>query len=718
MSQDIVDIGLSVDSSEVKRGRNELDKFSKQGKETSRATDKLSGSFDKLKAAAAGFFSVMAVRELAQTIGKFQALETSLGVVFGNIKKGSAVFLDIQKLAGDTPFSIEQLTESVIKLRAAGIDPTKAQMTLFSDVASVTTDKVGALQAITDLFARTTAGGLGLEDLNRLADRGIPVFDILSKKLGLARLDVAKFGETTEGATKILGALTEELNARFGGASKKAASELETSISNMGIAWRGFQKDIGDAGALTIMTIAVQEATSVLDFMGQNLTELGIIAVGLSTLALPALVGGIKAVTLAMAANPIGLVVVGLTALAVAAYEFRSVIANTIITAFELTIPNAINKAQIAFLKMRQSVGELLNDILSKMNSFGNKMVNSTPKWFKKLFGIGGETFSLSINLKDVNSQIDALEATINERANNFVLPDAYRDALKVSATNDGLSDSGSLTGDKVGTATGGVKTISAKELEENERIRQALAERFQVYADAQFTEGELQLMRFEEDRLANQAARDQGLIDEELHAKRLRELNDAELKYKIDSTKQADQIILNSRMNVLNQLVNLARTFAGENKAIAIAAIAVEKGIAIAQTYISGVAAAQAAGAHAAVAGGLPAYAAAYGSVMGMTKLSMGLIAATGIAQAASVDRGGASLGSAGNPVNTTQPTQTVQPIQQTQQQAGPTFIFNNNGTQISVEDTDQWFADSIKRAADFDMFTVEVSGQRGRVF
>jgi len=85
-----------------------------------------------------------------------------------------------------------------------------------------------------DLVARTTAGGLGLEELNRLADRGIPVFTILEEKLGLTRLEISQVGKTAEGAAQIIAALTEGLEEQFGGASLARAQNLNQILNNLG----------------------------------------------------------------------------------------------------------------------------------------------------------------------------------------------------------------------------------------------------------------------------------------------------------------------------------------------------------------------------------------------------------------------------------------------------------------------------------------------------
>lgn len=181
--------------------------------------------------AIAGAFATVS---LGRTLTQFQDLRTSLQILYKDTQLGSRAFEEVKQFAAETAFSVQDLTETVIKLKAAGIDPTLARLRLFADVSAVTADKLGALQAITDLYARTTAGGLGLEDLNRLQDRGIPVFDIIAKKTGLARLEIARMGQTAEGARIILQALEAGLSESFGGASESRAKNLSQAISNLG----------------------------------------------------------------------------------------------------------------------------------------------------------------------------------------------------------------------------------------------------------------------------------------------------------------------------------------------------------------------------------------------------------------------------------------------------------------------------------------------------
>ena len=160
---------------------------------TRQATASIAALKNSLTGLAGAFTSAFAVDKVVGIAAQFEQLRVSLGILYKDTAAGAQAFDRIKTLAANSVFSVDDLTNTFIKLKSSGIEPTDEQLRLFADVSSVAADSVGALQAITDLYARTTAGGLGLEDLNRLADRGIPVFNILARTMGLSRLEVSKF---------------------------------------------------------------------------------------------------------------------------------------------------------------------------------------------------------------------------------------------------------------------------------------------------------------------------------------------------------------------------------------------------------------------------------------------------------------------------------------------------------------------------------------------
>lgn len=254
--------------SPLNRKVGKLDKeFDKVDKSINRA----SGSFGKFKGLLAGAITVGGIAAFGKSVvdasSRAEDLKTTLETVTGSAKGADEAFKFINDFATRTPFDIETLTETFIKLKAAGIEPTEDLLTTFGDTASVTTDRIGSLTAITDLFSRTTAGGLGLEELNRLADRGIPVFDILNDKLGITRLEISEFGKTAEGAAKIKDALLEGLNEDFGGGMEKASENLSVSLSNLGIAANNALIKVGEGG----LSDAINRAAKLMsDFIVNN----------------------------------------------------------------------------------------------------------------------------------------------------------------------------------------------------------------------------------------------------------------------------------------------------------------------------------------------------------------------------------------------------------------------------------------------------------------
>ena len=275
-----IQVGV-IGSKELTKFQTSIDKMNKAATKSQKTLGRMNTSLKGVKNSVTGSvqaFKALAIamvsREIVNTLTSFEDLRVTLETIEGSTAGAEAAFNNLNSLVQKTPFQIEALTESYIKLKAAGLDPTNKQMMLFSDVASITTDKVGTLAAITDLFARNTAGGLGLEDLNRLADRGVPVFDIFQKKLGLTRLEVSAFGKSAEGSAKLLEVLSDELDVRFGGSSDKALNNLSTSMSNfqgqIKVTIDEISQAFGGTGGLSEM---FQTLTAGVDKFGKGFTS-------------------------------------------------------------------------------------------------------------------------------------------------------------------------------------------------------------------------------------------------------------------------------------------------------------------------------------------------------------------------------------------------------------------------------------------------------------
>lgn len=164
----------------------------------------------------------------------------------------------------------------------------------------------------------------------------------------------------------------------------------------------------------------------------------------------------------------------------------------------------------------------------------------------------------------------------------------------------------------------------------------------------------------------AKQAETDASISLEIEHDEKLRKLYEKSANARIKAERRVSQTINNMRMNVFQQGTNLLRLFAGESETAAIAVIAIEKGLAIAQTIMNTQVASIRALAELGPVFGPPAAA----KIQLLGNIAVGIIAATGLLQASQVGGGGAAAGSAANPVNTQSPEDTqVDPIYESQQ-------------------------------------------------
>jgi phage tail tape-measure protein len=262
MAKDIT-VALELDNKQfnkaLKQSQKDVKKFSKES----------SSDLDGLKGAFAGLVTAATLKSIVDVGSSFQDLQNSLNIVFGSVEEGAAQFARIKTFAAETQFSVATLTQAFVQLKGAGVEPTNELLKTFADTSSVVVDQMGAFQAMLDLVSRSTAGGLGLEDLNRLADRGIPVFTILNEKLGITRLEVSEFGKTAAGAEQIIDSLTEGLNERFGGALEKSAGNISRATNNLGDAFDNLQNALFGAFS-DDATGAILKLTAAIDKLAEN----------------------------------------------------------------------------------------------------------------------------------------------------------------------------------------------------------------------------------------------------------------------------------------------------------------------------------------------------------------------------------------------------------------------------------------------------------------
>ena len=344
----------NIDLNVVVRNQQALGKLNRDLDQASKSSLNLGRAAKAAAGALAAIGVGAAIRGIIQTTAAFQDLRTSLSSVTGSAQAGAEAFQFITQFATETQFSVEDLSKSFIKLKAAGIEPTQELLTLFTDTAAITTDQIGTLEAVTDLFARTVSGGLGLEEIQRLGDRGVPVLRILEEQLGLTRNQISEYGKTAEGAQKITEAFAKGIRKEFGGATQALLGNLNVAFSNLGIQVRT-AADIFGQGLSPVIKDSTDDLTRLINQNEQLIRQLGQDFGEAAKFAIKNIEGITFAVTALFAVfgkSPLGRVISGLIAL--------GTLANKVKKDFEKNFPEA-SKALGKFVDQAAAKVGLLN---------------------------------------------------------------------------------------------------------------------------------------------------------------------------------------------------------------------------------------------------------------------------------------------------------------------------------------------------------------------
>lgn len=104
-------------------------------------------------------------KEVFETTAKFEGYETVLRVALGSQEKAVKAMSDIKKMAAETPFSVDELTESYVKYVNRGLTPTMAEMTKMGDIAA---SQGKSFDQLTEAILDATTG-----EFERLKEFGI-----------------------------------------------------------------------------------------------------------------------------------------------------------------------------------------------------------------------------------------------------------------------------------------------------------------------------------------------------------------------------------------------------------------------------------------------------------------------------------------------------------------------------------------------------------------
>lgn len=163
--------------------------------------------------------------------------EIAWTTILGSAEKAVETMQTLQQLGAETPFEFEELDSTAKLLNMAGFDGEELFKTLVNvgDAVSAIGGNGEVLEGIgTAIFQMATKGKVSAEEMNQLAERGIPAWGILADKMGVSTgelMDMVSSGKML--ADDVIPLLVEGLGEKFGGSMEKQSQTFNGLMSTM-----------------------------------------------------------------------------------------------------------------------------------------------------------------------------------------------------------------------------------------------------------------------------------------------------------------------------------------------------------------------------------------------------------------------------------------------------------------------------------------------------
>lgn len=259
MSGSLGELITRFSSTGFPRVSQEIDELTRKGKKAESATGDLAKS---LKNMVGGFISLTALiggtKALVETNRDFEKLRAGLVTATGSTENMEVAWASLMKYAKDTPYGIQQVTESFTKLVNYGLTPSMEALTSYGDTASAMSK---SLDQMIEAVADAATG-----EFERLKE-----FGIRAKNNGDTITFMFRGVATTvkNSSAEIEQYLINLGKTNFGGGMARQMATLDGAIANMSDTWDQFKYNLSD-GAFA------DTASGSINFVTNALTELNL----------------------------------------------------------------------------------------------------------------------------------------------------------------------------------------------------------------------------------------------------------------------------------------------------------------------------------------------------------------------------------------------------------------------------------------------------------
>lgn len=235
----------NVQIREARRAAQELERSLRQPRSTSGTS--AGGSASLLAGAAGGLtalLGVSAISEIRQAgqawfeySSKLEATRIAFTTMLGSAEAASAHLKELQQFALTTPFEFSDLIDASQRMQALGFEA-KQVVPILTDVGNAVAAAGGGSERLDRVVLAISQiqskGKVATQELNQLAEAGIPAWKILEQQFGKSRSELVKLVEQGRiSSATFLDAFQRFSQANFGGLMEKQSQTATGALSNI-----------------------------------------------------------------------------------------------------------------------------------------------------------------------------------------------------------------------------------------------------------------------------------------------------------------------------------------------------------------------------------------------------------------------------------------------------------------------------------------------------
>lgn len=256
---------------QMQTGEKELKQFdsaARQAKGSTKALgDEASASANSFsgwaKGVMASVVALLSIERAKNAIVELVATSADMDIMQKNAQRAGLEFSELSKFAEDTSLQLTEVMDVAIKTKNYGLDPMAGALQAATDAAAASGkgyEQVdGILTALGQAYTKTK---LQLDEMNQLAERGIPAWSLLAEATGKSTPELQKLATAGELGRKEIELLIQAIGTEFAGAAKSAMDNTRGLASNIGDEFTKAKDEVASAGLMQYVNEQMRDVLS------------------------------------------------------------------------------------------------------------------------------------------------------------------------------------------------------------------------------------------------------------------------------------------------------------------------------------------------------------------------------------------------------------------------------------------------------------------------